>query len=354
MIKRSMRAVLICVCLVCLAAVLPGTAYAADAPALTVVVAYAGQPAAGIEIALCRAADLRAGGRYAAAPAFASFGAEFGAMTTESGIALAVTLDTYAAANKMTRTAGTTDAQGRAVFAGLSPGLYLLAQTNAAGAEYIIAPSLALVTSGGATIYPKTERRSAGQTVSVSVYKVWAGAETHPPAVQAQLYRNGVAHGDPVILRDANHWRHNWTGLDSACAWTVDEVRVPDGYTKSISGNVSAGFVILNVFKPETLNPLPIDQTTAATTTAPPTTASPTTAGPTTSPRTSPTTARTGTPPYVGIPPSGTPPFTGEPPRTNDESNLALWVSLMGLSFLALAAVIIALWRQKRHEKTSA
>lgn len=310
MIKRSACAVLLCLCLTwCL----PGYARAAQAQAsLAAAVAYGGEPVPGMELTLCRAADLN-GARYTATPAFAQAGADFDAMTTASSIALAAALDAYAAAKKIQRITITTDAQGKAAFTDLTPGLYLLAQANAEDAAYIAAPSLVPVKSGqDVIIYPKTERRPTGNTIDVSVYKVWAGAEDHPPSVQAQLYRDGAAYGDPVTLNAANHWRHSWTNLPRALTWTVDEVRVPEGYAKSVSGSAGAGFVILNTRIPAYAQPV---TRRVKSPTSPKTTAK------SSAPKTRP----------------------GAPPKTDDESTPALWLALMGLSFCALCAALVVL-----------
>lgn len=72
---------------------------------------------------------------------------------------------------------------------------------------------------------------------SVTVLKVWAGDEgmNRPAEVRVQLYRNGKAYGDFIALNAANNWRHTWRGLADQYTWTVDEVDIPEGYTKGIS-----------------------------------------------------------------------------------------------------------------------
>lgn len=86
---------------------------------------------------------------------------------------------------------------------------------------------------------------------SVSVLKLWLGAEnqTQPDAVMVQLYQDGEAYGDPVALNAENNRQHVWYNLDKASIWTVDELEVPDGYTKTVAGNQNVGFVIVNAFE---------------------------------------------------------------------------------------------------------
>jgi pilin isopeptide linkage protein/LPXTG-motif cell wall-anchored protein len=88
------------------------------------------------------------------------------------------------------------------------------------------------------------------EETSVSVSKVWAGGSNslQPTSVKAQLFKDGSAYGDAVTLDAGNSWKHTWTGLEKGPVWTVDETEVPQGYTKTISGSASSGFVITNTF----------------------------------------------------------------------------------------------------------
>jgi len=85
-----------------------------------------------------------------------------------------------------------------------------------------------------------------GKYISVKVTKVWEAPGSHPETVTAQLYRNGSPSGKPVTLSNSNSWEHVWTGLAKDNTWTVDELNVPEGYTKTVTGTASAGFVITN------------------------------------------------------------------------------------------------------------
>ena len=74
-------------------------------------------------------------------------------------------------------------------------------------------------------------------TISVSVEKVWDDTiqadHTHDE-VNVQLYENGVASGNPVVLNASNGWKHTWDNLLQSSTWTVDEVQVKDGYVKKV------------------------------------------------------------------------------------------------------------------------
>ena len=81
--------------------------------------------------------------------------------------------------------------------------------------------------------------------VDLTVTKAWANdtPSLRPDSILVQLYRDGVAYGEPVELSEANGWTKVWTGLDGEYAWSVDEVAVPEGYEKSVS--VESGIVTI-------------------------------------------------------------------------------------------------------------
>ena len=81
---------------------------------------------------------------------------------------------------------------------------------------------------------------------NIRVTKVWKGDGDHPQSVQVQLYKGGTAHGTPVTLNVGNEWTHLWSGLDKSAVWTVDEVNVPFGYAKTVTGNAETGFIVTN------------------------------------------------------------------------------------------------------------
>ena len=87
----------------------------------------------------------------------------------------------------------------------------------------------------------------AAETTSVRVTKVWRGEDANrPKSVAMQLYKAGEAFDLPVTLSDANGWSYTWNGLEKGPKWTVDEVNVPAGYSKALTGDAANGFVITN------------------------------------------------------------------------------------------------------------
>ena len=102
----------------------------------------------------------------------------------------------------------------------------------------------------------------APEETSVSVRKVWDDSSNQdgirPASVTVQLYADGTASGAPVDLNAANNWSHTWSGLAKKAnktdiKYTVDEVSVPEGYTKTVSANeAKTEYVITNTHVTET------------------------------------------------------------------------------------------------------
>ena len=111
--------------------------------------------------------------------------------------------------------------------------------------------------TSSATVTNRSNNNAGGKT-QVSVHKVWKldNGRTAASSVQAQLYRNGEAYGDPVTLSAGNSWSHVWTGLTKTDAqgntisWTVREVNVPSGFTSTVTGT-DRSFTITNDDKPQ-------------------------------------------------------------------------------------------------------
>ena len=102
----------------------------------------------------------------------------------------------------------------------------------------------------------------APEETSVSVRKVWADNDNQDgirtAGITVQLYADGKNSGDPVELNAANNWSHTWTKLaknanKTAINYTVDEVSVPSGYTKTVTANEGkTEYTITNTHTTET------------------------------------------------------------------------------------------------------
>ena len=97
------------------------------------------------------------------------------------------------------------------------------------------------------------------EKTSISVRKVWDdkddAAKKRPKEIEVQLFADGTALDESVKLNAANEWKHTWTELDKcskagkAIAYTVEEVKIPEGYTTVTTGSAEKGFVITNSYK---------------------------------------------------------------------------------------------------------
>lgn len=170
-----------------------------------------------------------------------------------------------------------------------------------------------------ATEEPKVQEESKAQeptpaaTTNVAVGKVWQDNENQdgirPDSVSVQLYCNGTAYGSPVVLNQDNSWWYRWDNLSADDAWTVDEVNVADGYTKSITKNAVNAWVIVNTHTPE--------------------------------PKAAETSVNT---PDATVTPQNP---TGRGAGTGDESTMLLWLAVMLVSGSVLAGTIV--YRRRRH-----
>lgn len=245
---------------ICISLLIPNTVYAIDSQPsnLTVVIKYGEVPLSGLNIAICRVADVREDNGnfvYNVTPTFSGANADFLNLTKEKNIALAARLDTYAYTHGIARDSGLTNGSGNVKFNGLPAGLYLVAQQNSENSEYTIVPYLVSVPSSSESggfdrnviSHPKTEPAKRNtETVSVSVYKIWEGTDSPPGSISVQLYQNGIVYGTVVTLSADNYWRYTWDKLNPNDIWTVDEFDVAEGYVKTIAGDVASGFIITN------------------------------------------------------------------------------------------------------------
>lgn len=94
----------------------------------------------------------------------------------------------------------------------------------------------------------------------VSVEKVWNDNNDQdgirPTTIKVQLYADEKASGRTVELSENNGWKYTWKDLDKQkdgedIVYTVDEIEIPDGYTKTVT-NKGAAFTITNTHKPGT------------------------------------------------------------------------------------------------------
>ncbi len=79
--------------------------------------------------------------------------------------------------------------------------------------------------------------------INLFVKKIWVGGPIPKPRIKVQLYRDGVPYGRPVRIHYPNT-AYTWKNLDKTDIngvpyhYTVDELEVPAGYTKSVDGMI--------------------------------------------------------------------------------------------------------------------
>ena len=175
-------------------------------------------------------------------------------------------------------------------------------------AEYFAKPTVSYTVKGGTAADPDEKAEPIVNTTNLAVGKVWLDNEDQdgirPDSVTVQLYRNGEAYGDPVILNEANSWWYRWDNLDAESSWTVDELNVAEGYTKSFSKNAVNAWVIVNTHTPAAV----VSTDTAVT-------------------------------------PEQNQNLTGRGAGTGDESRMTLWLALMLASGIGAAGIV---YRRRR------
>ena len=117
--------------------------------------------------------------------------------------------------------------------------------------------------TGEVTGYNITNSYTPGKT-SVSVTKKWSDNDNQDgkrtPSVKVRLLADGqVVAGSEVTLSNANNWTHTWSSLDEKkngqiIKYTVEETTVVDGYTTTITGDATGGYVVENQHTPETVD----------------------------------------------------------------------------------------------------
>ena len=98
------------------------------------------------------------------------------------------------------------------------------------------------------------------EKIDIPVQKVWEDnnneKQLRPAQIAVQLFADGEAIGEPVVLNEANGWKYTWTGMNKNAnptgasgsakpiKYSVAETEVPAGYTPTVDG-----FVITNTLE---------------------------------------------------------------------------------------------------------
>ncbi len=225
---------------------------------LTVCFGRDGNGFSGVEFRVYRVADVSTGAQFTLSGGFAEYPVAVNGLDSSGWRALAQTLDGYVARDGLEplRTAQT-GTNGRAVFDGLSTGLYLVIGDRYRQERYTYTPepfliALPTLDDADAWVYDVTasckydsDYNPPGggggddgddDTIDREVLKVWendGNKDKRPDEVVVQLLWDGRVY-DTVTLNEGNNWRHTWTGLDADSRWRVVEYETPKGYTVAV------------------------------------------------------------------------------------------------------------------------
>ena len=120
-------------------------------------------------------------------------------------------------------------------------------------ATVIITDNYAGVDGGGIGCNGKVEIGGEPDTVSISITKVWDddGMVPHPDSITVQVYKDGVAYGDPITIYPTvdESGKEIWPtvyvdGLPEGSKYTIKEVHVP-GFESSVKES-NGSFTITN------------------------------------------------------------------------------------------------------------
>ncbi len=244
--KKRVLSLLFCI-LILLTAALP--AFAAESGSVTVMFYHDGKPVADASFQIYKAAEWTGSG-YSLLEPFSKYSVRLAdESSSEEWKAIASTLASYAARDGIQPLAsGVTDADGKALFEGLSDGLYLVTGAAAELDDLTLLPRPMLVTvpytsSNGVKEYdvttePKYEvQKETDDTIVRRALKIWkddGNEASRPKDVTVQLLCDGKVF-DEQVLSASNNWAYTWEGLDAAHDWQLTEKDVPEGYKVEIT-----------------------------------------------------------------------------------------------------------------------
>ena len=173
------------------------------------------------------------------------------------------TLETHILANDVAADInGITDAEGKASFDALKPGLYLeitdrVTQDNMTyvfDSALIALPGLDTdglwqyqveVTSKSQIIPPSED----DEEIEYKVLKLWKGdngTAARPTTIEVEIFRNGTSY-QTVTLSEDDRWTYTWSAKDDGSDWKVVERNIPTGYTMTIEERETS-FTLTNTY----------------------------------------------------------------------------------------------------------
>ena len=270
MAARTMAIIALTLCLCLIWAPCAGAVSTADALApisvdaqctLTLTYGCNGLVFANIPVKLYRVAEVSAEAKYTLTPNFQNTGLELnGIQTNGEWDVIRTSLEAHILANSITPDCtAATDSNGRAVFSGLEPGMYLAAaaHTEQEGWHYNFRSALialpGLDESGlwlydiAATPKPDILPPSEPQELQYQVLKLWkdeGSKEKRPTSIEVEIFRNGESQ-ETVVLSKENNWSYRWTVPADGARWQVVERNIPEGYVLTVEHRATT-FVLTN------------------------------------------------------------------------------------------------------------
>ena len=203
----------------------------------------------GLEIKIYRIASLNEHGEYSLAGDFKGYPVKvYGVGSKEEWRVIASTLSAFVSADGISPSASAvTDTDGKAHFADLPHGMYLVAavRCETEDAYYSFEQFIAVVprpTEDGGYNYdveavPKfTSSEKEDGEREFKLVKLWRGEgneDVRPEKIKLELFRNGE-HYEEVTLSADNNWSYTWKAPTDNSSWEVVERDVPDGFTVSV------------------------------------------------------------------------------------------------------------------------
>jgi LPXTG-motif cell wall-anchored protein len=199
---------------------------------------------------LYRVAEVSAEAKYTLTPEFRASGLELnGIQTNSEWDVVRTSLETHILASSIgPDSTALTDSNGRAVFSGLEPGIYLIAAVYEEQEGWGYAFGSALVAVPGldeagfwqydVAVTPKPDilPPSEPQELQFQVLKLWkdgGNAEKRPTSIEVEIFRNGESQ-QTVILSEENNWSYRWTVPADGAHWQVVERNIPQGYVLTV------------------------------------------------------------------------------------------------------------------------
>ena len=218
-----------------------------------------GYPAENAEFSIYKVADFTVDIHFSVNEPYASAGIE---ISEDSYSEAALTLAAYVSSEKITADGKAVIIEGKAAFADLSQGLYLVVAEDVTADKKVYRETPALVALPGSAdgveweydvhMTPKyTVEEITQREVEYSVVKHWIdnNKDKRPAAIEVVLMKNNEA-VETVKLNAANNWHYAWKSLDDGSTWSVMEKNVPENYRVKITGSRTE-FVVNNSYVPD-------------------------------------------------------------------------------------------------------